>query len=304
MDVIGRKDTYMNLKVTIITPSYNQGEYLEETIQSVLNQTYSNIEYIVIDGGSTDNSVDIIRKYEERITYWCSEKDNGQADAINKGLKLATGDLVCWINSDDILYPNFTENFVNHFVAHPNVDFLYGDVEQGVEMQHATIRRGEAIDYPTMLRTLRVPMPQQATMWRKEVMVKIGYLDPQWHVLLDREYFMRIAQHCVIEYLPGVVAFFRNHENAKSIAEWHKWMPELEKYYTTLFEDSKFPYQHLKNESMASMYWECYRIAHTCNKSKEQKYYCHRMCSFAPLWGYKNLFVLWLVQFKHRIIKK
>ena len=304
MDVIGRKDTYMNLKVTIITPSYNQGEYLEETIQSVLNQTYSNIEYIVIDGGSTDNSVDIIRKYEERITYWCSEKDNGQADAINKGLKLATGDLVCWINSDDILYPNFTENFVNHFVAHPNVDFLYGDVEQGVEMQHATIRRGEAIDYPTVLRTLRVPMPQQATMWRKEVMDKIGYLDPQWHVLLDREYFMRIAQHCVIEYLPGVVAFFRNHENAKSIAEWHKWMPELEKYYTTLFEDSKFPYQHLKNESMASMYWECYRIAHTCNKSKEQKYYCHRMCSFAPLWGYKNLFVLWLVQFKHRIIKK
>ena len=145
MGVIG-KNAFMKLRVSIITPSYNQGEYLEETIQSVLNQTYSSIEYIVIDGGSTDNSVDIIRKYEERITFWCSEKDNGQADAINKGLKLATGDLVCWINSDDILYPNFTENFVNHFVAHPNVDFLYGDVEQGVERQHATIRRGEAID--------------------------------------------------------------------------------------------------------------------------------------------------------------
>lgn len=302
MDVIG-KNAFMKLRVSIITPSYNQGEYLEETIQSVLNQTYSSIEYIVIDGGSTDNSVDIIRKYEGQITYWCSEKDNGQADAINKGLKRATGDLVCWINSDDILYPHFVEKFVNHFVSHPNVDFLYGDVEQGTDLQHATFRKGEAIDYPTMLRTLRVPMPQQATMWRRGVMDKIGYLDPQWHVLLDREYFMRIAQHCVIEYLPGVVAFFRNHENAKSIAEWHKWMPELEKYYTMLFEDSKFPYQHLKKESMASMYWECYRIAHTCNKSKEQKYYCHKMCSFAPLWGYKNLFVLWLVQFKHRIKK-
>lgn len=291
----------MNPKVSIITPSYNQGEYLEETIQSVLNQTYSSIEYIVIDGGSTDNSVDIIRKYEERITYWCSEQDNGQADAINKGLKRATGDLVCWINSDDVLYPNFVEKFVNYFVAHPDVDFLYGDVEQGADMQHATIRRGEVIDYPTMLRTLRVPMPQQATMWRKEVMDKIGYLDPQWHVLLDREYFMRIAQYCVIEYLSGVVAFFRNHENAKSIVEWHKWMPELEKYYTMLFEDSKFPYQHLKNESMASMYWECYRIAHTCNKSKEKRYYLKRSLMVRPLWCIYNLIIKLMVAIKHSL---
>ena len=294
----------MNPKVSIITPSYNQGEYLEETILSVLTQTYDNIEYIVIDGGSTDNSVDIIRKYVDRITYWCSEKDNGQAAAINKGLKRATGDLVCWINSDDVLFPNFVEKFVNHFVAHPNVDFLYGDVAQGADMQHATIRRGEVIDYPTMLRTLRVPMPQQATMWRKSVMDKIGYLDPQWHVLLDREYFMRIAQHCVIEYLPGVVAFFRNHENAKSIAEWHKWMPELEKYYATLFEDNNFPYQYLKKESMASMYWECYRIATACQYRQEQRSYYYQMLRVS-FWGsFKKLIVLQLIRIKHKICKK
>lgn len=293
----------MNPKVSIITPSYNQGKYLEETIQSVLNQTYGNIEYIIIDGGSTDNSVDIIRKYVDKITYWCSEKDNGQADAINKGLKRATGDLVCWINSDDVLYPNFVEKFVNYFVAHPDVDFLYGDVEQGADMQHATIRRGEKIDYPTMLRTLRVPMPQQATMWRKGVMDQIGYLDSQWHVLLDREYFMRIAQHCVIEYLPGVVAFFRNHEKAKSIAEWHKWMPELEKYYTTLFEDGKFPYQHLKKESMASMYWECYRIAIVCNKQNEKKYYLKRILTMRLLWTIYKLFVKLLITLKHNLNK-
>lgn len=291
----------MNPKVSIITPSYNQGEYLEETIQSVLNQTYGNIEYIIIDGGSTDNSVDIIRKYEKRLTYWCSEKDNGQADAINKGLKRATGDLVCWINSDDVLYPNFMEKFVNYFVAHPDVDFLYGDVEQGADMQHATMRRGEVIDYPTMLRTLRVPMPQQATMWRKSVMDKIGYLDSQWHVLLDREYFMRIAQHCVIEYLPGVVAFFRNHENAKSIAEWHKWMPELEKYYVTLFEDSNFPYQHLKKESMASMYWECYRIAVSCNEKQALRYYLKKLLIIRPFWCVYMLIIRLMITIKHKL---
>ena len=291
----------MNPKVSIITPSYNQGEYLEETILSVLNQTYGNIEYIVIDGGSTDNSVDIIRKYEERITFWCSEKDKGQADAINKGLKRATGDMVCWINSDDVLYPNFVEKFVNHFVSHPDVDFLYGDVEQGADMQHAIIRRGEVIDYPTMLRTLHVPMPQQATMWRKEVMDKIGYLDPQWHVLLDREYFMRIAQYCVIEYLSGVVAFFRNHENAKSIAEWHKWMPELEKYYVTLFEDRKFPYQHLKKESMASMYWECYRIAVSCNEKQAQRYYLKKLLIIRPFWCVYKLIIRLMITIKHKL---
>lgn len=294
----------MNPKVSIITPSYNQGEYLEETIQSVLNQTYGNIEYIVIDGGSTDNSVDIIRKYEERITFWCSEKDKGQADAINKGLKRATGDMVCWINSDDVLYPNFVEKFVNYFVAHPDVDFLYGDVEQGADMQHATIRRGEVIDYPTMLRTLRVPMPQQATMWRKSVMDKIGYLDSQWHVLLDREYFMRIAQYCVIEYLPGVVAFFRNHENAKSIAEWHKWMPELERYYTTLFAESTFEYAKYKKQSMASMYWECYRIAESCGKQLERRYYLNRLLNHRPIWALKQMIVRLMVFVKHKLNRK
>ena len=290
--------------VSIITPSYNQGQYLEETILSVLNQTYDNIEYIIIDGGSTDNSVELIKKYEDKVTYWCSEKDNGQADAINKGLRRVTGDLVCWINSDDVLYPEFVDKFVNHFVNHPNVDFLYGDVEQGADLQHVSIRKGEPIDYTTMLRTLRVPMPQQATMWRRQVIEQIGYLDPQWHVLLDREYFMRIAQYCTMEYLPGVVAFFRNHENAKSISEWHKWMPELEKYYTTLFEDRNFPYLHLKKESMASMYWECYRIAEACHQSYEKKYYARKMIQIFPISSLKNIFILQLVKLKHKILKR
>ncbi len=116
-----------NTKVSVITPSYNQAEFLEKTILSVINQDYSNIEYIIIDGGSTDGSIDIIRKYENRLAYWVSEKDSGQSHAINKGLSLCTGDLVNWLNSDDLLMPSAIRILVEYYNKYPEIKLFYGD---------------------------------------------------------------------------------------------------------------------------------------------------------------------------------
>jgi glycosyltransferase involved in cell wall biosynthesis len=114
------------LKFSIITPSYNQGAFIEETICSVLNQSYSNFEYILIDGGSTDQSLDIIRKYADKFTYWISEKDHGQSHALNKGMKKCTGDVLIWINSDDMLLDGALAIAAKYFDDHPEVDVVHG----------------------------------------------------------------------------------------------------------------------------------------------------------------------------------
>ena len=122
-----------NIKVSIVTPSYNQGKYIEHTIQSVLNQTYKNIEYIIIDGGSTDNSLEIIDKYRGWVDVVISEKDKGQSDAINKGFKLATGTLAGWINSDDLLYPDCVEKIVELYIQHPNGSIYYNSFNEFID---------------------------------------------------------------------------------------------------------------------------------------------------------------------------
>ena len=106
-------------KITVVTPSYNQGQFIEATIKSVIGQQYPNLEYIVCDGGSTDETVEILKKYADKITWWCSEKDKGQSDAINKGMHRATGDIVCWINSDDVLLPGTLLTVAKFFHDHP-----------------------------------------------------------------------------------------------------------------------------------------------------------------------------------------
>jgi glycosyltransferase involved in cell wall biosynthesis len=249
----------MNPLVSVITPSYNQGRYIEETIVSVLNQDYNNIEYIIIDGGSSDNSVEIIKKYASKLAYWVSERDNGQADAINKGLLRAGGEYICWINSDDLIYPDFISTRVQQFQHHMDIDMIYGDVDQGTQSGNTWLRKGSFTSYKLMRETLEIPIPQQSAIWRRTVLEKTGMLDPQWHVLLDRDYFIRISRNHSILYIPGSLAFFRIHQHSKSIIESVKWAEELPVFYQSLI-DKWEEYKDHQHVVMARCYWYCSRI--------------------------------------------
>ena len=219
------------LKVTIITPSFNQVDYLEATIQSVLAQTYPNIEYFVIDGGSTDGSVDVIRAYQHELSGWISEKDRGQTDAINKGFNMATGEIIAWLNSDDTYYPDAVEKAVAFLNSHPNVGLVYGDANY-IDQQGQVIGRFPAAQ--TSLHQLRrgyVHIPQQASFFRKALWDRVGPLDPDFYFAMDYDLWVRLAAVSEIRYVNQTWANFRLHQDAKTISADDRCWPEMLKVH-------------------------------------------------------------------------
>lgn len=259
----------MNLpRVSIVTPSYNQAHFLEETIRSVLSQDYPDIEYIVIDGGSSDGSVEVIKKYESGISYWTSEKDRGQADAINKGFARATGEFVGWLNSDDCLSPGAIRKVVEAFIMNPDVEFVYGDIEQGESIAESRKLHGRVTSLEQMLVSGNVPIPQQGSMWRRSALHKIGGLGTEWHVVLDMEFFMRTALNCRILYLPATLGFFRYHADSKSISQMAKWIDELPQMYAAFLNRNDLPknIQPLKRRARARMLLTCASLSFRVGK--------------------------------------
>lgn len=177
-------------KISIITPSYNQGQFIEETIDSVLSQNYDNLEYIIIDGGSTDNSLEIIKKYEKHLHYWVSEKDKGQSDAINKGLRLATGEIINWLNSDDYYEAN-TLKKINNYFAQEDILVVAGRSNIWKNNAIAWISSGTDV-YDSLEKTIgyaRIDQPE--TFFRKTAIDKMGLLCPSLHYVMDREWWVR-----------------------------------------------------------------------------------------------------------------
>ncbi len=213
-------------KISIVTPSYNQGQYLEKTIQSVLNQNYPNLEYIIIDGGSSDNSIEIIKKYEKHLTYWISEKDNGQSDGINKGLLKCTGDIIAWLNSDDYYEPDTFKNVVSVFSKNPDAGLLYGDCRiiyvdsEGKTLKQQIVSPEHVTNFSLMnyWKSYFLP-PQPSIFWRKSIQDKTMLLNRSLNYAMDMDFWLQLSEHGNIIKANFLLANYLVHTNSKSGSE-------------------------------------------------------------------------------------
>lgn len=227
----------MPLRFSIVTPSYNQGQFIKETLDSVLQQDYPHIEYIVMDGGSTDETLDLLRSYDDPRLTWYSERDKGQSDAINKGLRLATGDILAYLNSDDLYLPGTLRYVADYFEQHPDVDLLYGSCHT-IDAQSRRIEPTYHVQ-PISTRqfiTKRFKLPQQGVFWRRRVTEQIGLFDETLHYRMDYDYWLRmVIAGFKFAHTAKFLASFRVHDTSKTVSQadrfWEDWATIIDKIY-------------------------------------------------------------------------
>jgi len=245
-------------RVSIVTPSYNQVEFIEETIRSVLLQGYPDLEYIIMDGGSTDGSVNIIRKYEPWLTYWVTERDHGQTEAINRGWEHATGHILAYINSDDCYLGGALAYAVDGFRANPQIGMAYGTAivvdETGKELRIWNARK---FDLQTMLTDGSI-VPQPATFFSKHALQSVGYLDEKWQMIMDYELCVRVGLHFQTLCIQRSIARFRDHLQSKTHRSFDAMAFELISWMEGFYPE-QIPQNHLrsmKKEMFARIYYE------------------------------------------------
>jgi glycosyltransferase involved in cell wall biosynthesis len=213
--------------VSIVTPSFNQGRFLERTIQSVLSQNYQPIEYIIIDGGSSDDSVEIINKFSNKLKYWVSEPDRGQTNAINKGFDHSNGQILAWLNSDDEYAPDAVTEAVDFLQDHPEIGLVYGDANF-IDDNDRVIGKFPARQ--TDLKKLQrgyVHIPQQSAFFRADLWREVEPLDPNFFFAMDYDLWVRLSKISEIKYLPHTWSNFRLHTHAKTITTDERCWPEM-----------------------------------------------------------------------------
>ncbi len=213
--------------VSIVTPSYNQARFLDATLCSVLEQDYPRIEYIVMDGGSTDGSLDIIRKHAHELAAWVSEPDQGQTDALNKGFARAHGDILAWLNSDDTYEPGAVRQAVECFARFPEAGLIYGDANYINEAGQISGRFAAAQTDYRRLRDGYIHIPQQAAFFRGDLWRQVGPLDPSFYFAMDYDLWVRLAKRAPVQYIRRVWANFRLHDAAKTLIADERCWPEM-----------------------------------------------------------------------------
>ena len=220
-------------RITVITPSYNQDQFLERTIRSVLDQGYPNLQYGIIDGNSTDKSSNIIRKYKDQLSFTIIEPDNGQAEAINKGLLRADGDIICYLNSDDTLLPDSLFTVAKYFFENPNCNWFIGNCLE-IDSNDNTLERLDTTPVNflahALIRHQRLEIPQPAIFWKRELTDKLGLFDESYHFAFDYELWCRfLANGYQLEKINIDLATYRLHDQSKTCSSNNGFLEDHQK---------------------------------------------------------------------------
>jgi glycosyltransferase involved in cell wall biosynthesis len=213
-------------KISVVTPTYNQVQYIEATIRSVLDQGYPNLEYIIIDGGSTDGTVEVIEKYSEHLAHWVSEPDEGQTDALIKGFDRASGDILCWLNSDDLFEVRALQDVAEIFIQHSDWQVVYGD-ELAIDVDGRPFAIRKEIPYYRFIWMYdHNYIPQSSTFWRRGIYEQVGGLDPKMELSMDFYLWARFTELTTLHHVPRVWSRFRYHPEAKTFRLRAKMLEE------------------------------------------------------------------------------
>ncbi|HQF27347.1 MAG TPA: glycosyltransferase family 2 protein [Bacteroidia bacterium] len=270
-------------KISIITPSFNQGGYIESTILSVINQGYPNLEFIIIDGGSVDNTVSVIKKYESKISYWVSEPDNGQSDAINKGFQRVTGDIVNWLNSDDELAPNSLFEIGKAFIENPECTCCVGRIE--MFNQSGVIGTTSSVISPLLEQCIGFGKVNQPSMYfSTKCHKKIGMINSRMNYLMDTEWYLRYllayGNNSIVD-VDKVFSRFRYHDESKTVSQAEKFRFERDSMYYSLAKQFElFEYaEFIKNYGKVNVDFE-FNIPNeliSFNKEKSINYFVYQL---------------------------
>ena len=254
--------------ISIVTPSFNQGQYLEETILSVLNQDYPALEFFIIDGGSTDGSVEIIKKYAHRLTYWESKPDRGQSHGINKGFRMASGEIVAWLNSDDLLAPGALKVVAQAWQKNPRLGLISGQTEI---IDQAGKPTGNIFgSEPNVINSLlssENPISQPSTFFSTSALKEVGFLDETLHMSMDWDLWLRIGARYPTLFIPKILSKSRNWEMTKTRTQLVRSGPEHIRIVKNFFKQNPdFLTSIQKRQALGSGYLRKGRLDYEAGK--------------------------------------